>query len=101
MIAVVAKCCVLGDHWQNYEGHDMVGLTLRRDPGYTRYEVMTSVEEPGLFVVLKKWVNKNHLNAHLAISHIMEHFTRISGWYSEPVKLSLYDVSIVENITVP
>lgn len=97
MLVVAAECRILPDHWQDFE-EQMERLTpqVRAEPGCHRYDTLTSTEEPGLFVILEEWESNDHLHSHLATPHMREHQEISSTWSSEPVKLSIYQVSTVE-----
>lgn len=99
MLVVAAECRILPDHWQEFE-EEMARITdfVRAEPGCTRYDTTTSIEEPGLFLILEEWESKEHLNSHLETSHMKEHKVLTADWTAEPVRLTLYEVLSVEHL---
>ncbi len=99
MLVVAAECRILPDHWQEFE-EEMARITdlVRAEPGCTRYDTTTSVEEPGLFLILEEWESRAHLEAHLETDHMKEHKTLSSGWIAEPTRLSLYETLSVQRL---
>jgi quinol monooxygenase YgiN len=97
MIVVVAECHVIEDHWQDFE-EKMLALTqvVRSESGCLRYDIMTSSEEPGLFIILEEWESQDHLDAHLNTTHMQEHYDQVSHWYAKPVQLTIYTVDSCE-----
>ncbi len=101
MIVVVAECQVIEDHWQDFE-EQMLGLTqiVRSESGCLRYDIMTSSEEPGLFIILEEWESQDHLDAHLTTTHMQEHFDQVTPWHAKPVQLTMYTVHSCEKATL-
>ena len=98
MIVVAAECRILQEHWQDFE-EQMIRLIplVREEPGCLRYEGLTSVDEPGLFVFFEVWETRRALDEHLATPHMKEHMAITTPWASEPVNLSVYEVSAEKN----
>lgn len=101
MLIVVAECRILPEFWQDFE-EEMMGLVtaVRSEAGCNRYEILTSVEEPGLFIILEEWVDESALQAHLQTIHMVEHIQRSQAWQQQPVRLSKYLVSESEKIVL-
>lgn len=99
MIVVAAECHILQDHWQDFE-EQMNNLVpaVKEETGCLRYDVLTSIDEPGLFIILEEWESRKHLDDHLATSHMMEHKQKSRAWEEAPISLSLYEVSNVERL---
>lgn len=97
MIVVKAECRILQDQWQNFEEcMNILSPIVREEAGCLRYDILTSVEEPGLFIILEEWETRKHLDEHLATPHMREHMKITSPWSSDPIALTLYEVSDVE-----
>lgn len=101
MLVVIAECRILPEFWQDFE-EEMMGLvnTVRSEAGCSRYDVLTSIEEPGLFMILEEWANEHALEAHLKTAHMVEHFQRSTPWQTEPVRLTRYQVSESEHLVL-
>lgn len=101
MLVVVAECRILPEFWQDFE-EEMMGLikTVRSEAGCTRYDILTSVEEPGLFIILEEWVDESALQAHLQTTHMAQHMQRSQAWQQEPIRLSKYMVSESEKLVL-
>jgi len=101
MLVVAAECRILPDHWQDFEDSiiDIVE-SVRSEPGCLRYDITTSIEEPGLFIILEEWESRDHLNAHLETVHINEHNKKTAEWAKAPIKLSIYENVSVQRIEI-
>jgi len=99
MLVVAAECRILPDHWQEFE-EEMARITnlVRAEPGCTRYDTSTSTEEPGLFLILEEWENRDHLDAHLETIHMKKHKSLTADWTAEPIRLSLYETLSVQRL---
>lgn len=98
---MVAECRIVPEFWQEFED-EMMGLitAVRAEAGCNRYDIFTSVEEPGLFIILEEWVDENALQAHLQTTHMVEHFQRSQAWQQQPVRISKYLVSESEQLVL-
>lgn len=99
MIVVAAECRIQEDHMKDFENQmKQLSPLVRDEPGCDRYDTLISVMEPGLFIILEEWESKNHLDDHLERIHMKDHMALTTTWLSEPISLSLYEVSGVDRI---
>lgn len=99
MIVVVAECRILQEFWQEFEEQiNLLSPVVREEVGCIRYDTLTSIEEPGLFIIFEEWESRKYLDDHLDTIHMKDHFSKSAPWLAEPVFLSSYEVSAVERI---
>lgn len=101
MIVIAAECRIRQEFWPDFE-EQMIQLSpvVREEAGCLRYDILTGIEEPGLFIILEEWESRKHLDDHLATSHMRDHFVKSAHWQSEPVSLTSYTVSASERQTI-
>jgi quinol monooxygenase YgiN len=101
MIVVAAECRMNVNHRKDFEIQmNRLSPLVRNEPGCLRYDTLQSVSDPGLFIIFEEWESQKHLDDHLARAHMKEHMAITSPWQSEPVSLSLYEVSFVDRIKI-
>lgn len=99
MIVVAAERRILENYRQNFEKQmNLLTPIVRKEVGCLRYDTLSSVQEPGLFIILEEWESKKHLDDHLASPHMKEHKAITAPWSEEPLFLSLYVIDTVERI---
>ena len=101
MIVVAAERRIREDYRQDFltQMNKLTPIVIK-EPGCLRYEILVSVAEPGLFIILEEWETKTHLDDHLASPHMTEHKAITAPWSTDPLFISLYEVKSVERITM-
>jgi len=73
---------------------------VRKKDGCLKYETLSNVEEPELYIIPEECESKKHLDDNLALPHMIKHKAITAPWSAEPLFLSLYDVNTVERIKI-
>ncbi len=81
MIVVAAERRIIENKRQDFL-KQMSKLTpiVRKETGCLRYETLSNVEEPGLYIIPEEWESKKHLDDHLASPHMTEHKAITAPW---------------------
>lgn len=101
MLLVAAKCQVHQDQIHAFIRQvEQIIPVVRAEPGCTRYELHADVFSKGLFVFFEEWESQQHLDDHIATSHMQDHFAKCAGWMAAPTELTLYNVSGLQSVTM-
>jgi quinol monooxygenase YgiN len=101
MLLISAKCRVKPEHWQDFAMQvEKIIPLVHKEPGCFRYELLSDVYTPGLFVFHEEWESENHLTDHIATTHMQDHFALTAGWMEAPVELTRYLVTEVNQSTL-
>lgn len=94
MLHVAARCRVHPDHFDDFADQvDRIIPLVRVEPGCTRYELHADVFEHGLFIFCEDWESQKHLDDHISTPHMQDHFAMTNEWMTEPIELTVYEVS--------
>jgi len=62
----------------------------RKEDGCLKYDLHQHTESPGQFAFYENWTSKQHLDRHLASSHVQTFLTASNAMLSEPPKIETY-----------
>lgn len=62
----------------------------RKDAGSLSYDLYESVQQPGQFVMLEHWANKDFLAQHLETPHLKELVAKSTDLLTEPMDIKLF-----------
>lgn len=101
MLLITAQCRIKSEYWEDFtrQVEEIIPI-VRKEPGCIRYELLSDVYTPGLFVFHEEWESEDHLNAHIATPHMQDHFTRTNDWKDGSTELVLYTVTDVVKKTL-
>ena len=99
MIVVNARCHVLPDRVDGFidEVRRIIPL-VRGEDGCIRYELVSDVYHPGVFLFIEEWESRDHLDRHLACPHMIDYFAKCATWFSAPTDLTIYQVHSSETV---
>lgn len=72
------------------ELQNLVGPTCEEE-GCINYDLHQSQEDENLFMFYENWDSKNHLERHLASSHIQHFLEKEKSLLAEPISIQLFE----------
>ena len=101
MLLITARCLVKQDHWEDFSNQvERIIPVVRAEPGCIRYELLSDVYTPGLFIFQEEWESERDLDTHIGTQHMQDHFSLTSAWMAAPTELTLYTITDVNRKTL-
>ncbi|BDD06910.1 putative quinol monooxygenase [Aureibacter tunicatorum] len=95
MIILTVKAIPKKEFWQLYlEEFGSLAKSVREEEGCLEYELFQQCETKPSLLLFERWESKELLEKHLASEKMNQFFSKIEGWFDEPVEMNEYLVTL-------